>query len=495
MNKVLLISDYAPTESNSGGIVMAQQLYFLRQFYNVDILVYSSEERTYDALSMESGQIYHRIKLGERVLRVRSNKIKRILEYLFSVTILKLWLKLEKKYLRKILKEQKYDEILISVQGLFMAKLLCDVNFPKDSVILQYWDPDHWWAEQHNFSKQLSKEINQVHVLMERADYTSKIFVPSEGMANAICERSGIENSKLRVLYPADKFPSNKVDPPIVFNQIRKSFSKVIVMAGATYALTEIQLMLEVIEELNLDRPNDEIQLVFIGPDGISLDSRFLNQSKGFVHLLGRLSVAETDACLRVADINFLPYPFWNRVLVEQSFPSKFSKYLGSAQNILIAAPSYSSLSILLKSYSLFEGVVNTLSKTNLKREITLLMENEFYADQQLFKLNLIREELFSQDVFEEKLKSAFKCRNKNYENIEIVNVTITPGRTWVNTFNSSVRNLGFFIENLRNPIHMCVYFMYRLLYLSKVPILVKFLIGNANYQRYRSALRKRIKY
>lgn len=494
-NKVLLISDYAPTESNSGGIVMAQQLYFLRLFFNVDILVYSSEERTYDALSMKSGKIFHRVKLGERVIRVRSNTMKRILEYFFSVTILKLWLILEKMYLRKILKEDKYDQILISVQGLFLAKLLCDVKFPKDSVILQYWDPDHWWAEQHNFSKQLSKEINQVHVLMEKADYTSKILVPSKGMADAVSKRSELKESQLCVLYPAEEFPSNFVEAPIAFEEIRKAFSTVIVMAGATYALAEIQLMIEVVEEMNLGRPNDQIQVVFIGPDGISIDSRFLNQAKGFVHLLGRLSVAETDACLRLANINFLPYPFWNRVLVEQSFPSKFSKYLGSTRNMLIVAPSYSSLSILLKSYNLFEGVVKTLSKTNLKREINLLLEDEFYAHQQLRKFSLIREELFSQSVFEEKLKSAFKCRSENFGSIEIIKVKIAPKRTWVNTFNSSVRNFSFFIENLRNPLPILVYFIYRLLYLAKFPTLAKSLIGEANYQKYRNALRKRIKY
>jgi hypothetical protein len=474
---------------------MAQQLFLLGQFYNVDILVYSSEDRTYDAISMESGQIFHRPKLGERVIKVRSDKIKRIIEYIFSVTLLKLWLKIEKKHLRRILKEKEYDQIFISVQGLFMAKLLCDVNFSKDSVVLQYWDPDHWWAEQHNFSEKLSKEINQVHILMEKADYTRSILVPSEGMAKAIRERSHVNVSQLSVLYPADKFTSKIVDPPVVFTKIRKSYSKVIVMAGSTYALPEIKIMLEVIEELNLDRPKDKIQVVFIGPDSILIDSRFLNQSKGFVHLLGRLSVADTDACLRMADINFLPYPFWNRILVEQSFPSKFSKYLGSARNMLIVAPSVSSLSTLLKSYGLFEGLVNTLSKTNLKREINLLLEDDYYADQQLRKMTLIREELFSQDIFEEKLKTAFKCRDKNFESLEIVNVKISPKHTWVDVFNISVRNFSFFIENLRSPVEMLVYFILRLTYLTKFSTLLKLLIGNTKYQRYRSALRNRVKY
>ena len=457
-----MISDYAPTEINSGGIVMAQQLFFLRQHYNVDILVYSSEEKSYEAFQMRSGQVFQRTKLGERVIRVRNDKIRRSIEFIFHNTILKFWLRNEKRHLSKILKREKYDQILISVQGLFLTKLLSRVRFHKDSVTLQYWDPDIWWAEQHNFTKHSTKEIHRVHAMMEAEEYTRNVLVPSDGMAKAISERSEASTSRLKVLYPSEKFPSKIVEPPKRFREIRESYSSVIVMAGATYALTEIKLFIEVVNEINSRRLGDEIQIIFIGPDGIMIDSRFLDKNKGFVHTLGRLGVAETDACLRNSNINFLPYPFWNRVLVEQSFPSKFSKYLGSKRNMLIAAPVYSSLATLLKSKGVSEGLVTTLSKSNYHREITKLLTDESYATTQLSKLNSIRAELFSQEAFDENLRSIFDCRDRNLKDTEIVTVEISPSKNWVYFLNTFVRSSSFFIENLKNRLHMALYYIYR---------------------------------
>ena len=99
MRRILFISDYAPTESNSGGIVMAEQLNHLKKYAEIDFLIYSSALVEYEGLKTESGRIYQRVKLGERQLNIRNKRIKRLVEIFFDQTALKIWFMQEKSYL------------------------------------------------------------------------------------------------------------------------------------------------------------------------------------------------------------------------------------------------------------------------------------------------------------------------------------------------------------------------------------------------------------
>jgi hypothetical protein len=498
MRRILFISDYAPTESNSGGIVMAEQFNYLKKYADIDFLIYSSALVEYRGLKTESGKICQRVKLGERQVNIRNKRIKRLVEILFDQTALKIWLIQEKSYLRKNFKNGVYSEIFITVQGLYLAKLLVDFKFEKNSVILQYWDPDVWWAEQHNFTDHATNEIFEVHKSMERKEYIRHILVPSEGMAHAIRNRSEIEYSKVREFYPLEKNFFERVEPPKAFTDIRSKFSKIVVMAGQIYAAEEIRIMIDVIEELNKSNLKDEIQLIFIGPTEPSLIRQLLRQSgenRSFIHFLGRFSVAETDACLMRSNINFLPYPFWNRELVKQSFPSKFSKYLGSGRNMLIAAPNYSSLAILLSKYGVHEGLVTTLSKTNLSREISCLLSDSYYSEQQLLKFDLIKQELFSPNFFDGNLHSVFEFKDEISKNQDVMTVTISVKQNWVHFFNSFVRNSSFFLENLKSPFKILVFFIFRLFYQFGITRLIRLVIGENNYEKFKVRIKTRMKF
>ncbi len=498
MSRILFISDYAPTESNSGGIVMAEQMHYLKQYADIDFLIYSSEMVEYQAFKTKYGKICQRVKLGERQIDIKNKLMKRFVEYLFSQTVLKIWLVREKSYLKKMFMGEEYSEVFISVQGLYLAKLVVDFEFKKSSVILQYWDPDAWWSEQHNFTVHSTNEIFEVHQSMERKEYLRHIFVPSEGMAMAVRNRSEIEYAKVSVFYPSGKSHFERVEPPKSFTDIRNKFSKIIVMAGSTYALEEIRMMIEVIEELNTSNHEDEIQLIFIGPKNLSTGKKLLNQrdeNGSFIHLLGRLSLAETDACLMRSNINFLPYPFWNRELVKQSFPSKFSKYLGSGRNMVIAAPNYSSLAILLSKYDIHEGLVTTLSKTNLSRETSRLLSDDNYSEQQLLKFELIKKELFSQKYFYNSLQYAFNFNDKISKEQDVITVTIPVKQNWVHFFNSFVRDFSFWLENLYSPLKTSVVLLYQLFNQFGVIRFIKLTIGEKNYEKFIVALKRRVKF
>jgi hypothetical protein len=498
MRRILFISDYAPTESNSGGIVMTEQLLYLKQYAEIDFLIYSSEMVEYRALKTKSGKIHQRVKLGERQIDFKKKRVKRLVEVIFSQTVLRLWLMQEKRFLKEIFKQGDYSEIFITVQGLYLAKLLVDFEFKSNSVILQYWDPDVWWAEQHNFTDHSTTEIFETHKSMEKKDYIRHIFVPSEGMALAVRSRSEIDITKVKEFYPSEEFLFERVEPPEAFTNIRKKFSKIVTMAGSTYALEEITILIDTIEEHNRLNPEDEIQLVFIGPKRLSTGKHLLNQGDengSFIHLLGRLSVAETDACLRRSNLNFLPYPFWNRELVKQSFPSKFSKYLGSGSNMLIAAPIYSSLVVLLSKYGVHEGLVTTLSKTNLSRETLRLLNDSNYSEQQLLKLELIKRELFSSTFFNSSLESAFNVSKEISKEEEVITVTIPVKQTWVHLFNSFVRDLSFWLENLMSPLKTFIFLLYQLLYKLGVIRLIKSRIGENSYEKLLAVLKRRVKF
>ena len=499
MRRILFVSDYAPTESNSSGIVMAEQLLYLKKYAEIDILIYSSEMVEYNAIKTKSGRIYQRAKLGERQVNIKNNCIKRLFELLFNQTVLKVWLKLEKRFLKRVLRPEEYSEIFISVQGLYLAKLLVDFKFEKNSVIVQYWDPDIWWAERHNFTDHSTSEIFEVHRSMERKDYIREILVPSEGMADAIRARSEIEYSKVREFYPSLRYFSETVAPPKSFTDIRNKFSKIVVLAGAIYALEEIRFMIDVIEELNISSPNDKIQLIFIGPKRLSSDAQKLTQrdkNNSFIHFLGRLSVAEVDACLQLSDVNFLPYPFWHRELVKQSFPSKFSKYLGSGRNMLIAAPRHSSLTILLSKHGLHEGVVTTLSKTNLAKELSLLLSDFTYSEKQLKKLESIKREVFSSYSFETNLHSVFNLNDENPVEQDVIDVTIPVKQTWVHSFNKFIRDLSLFLENITiHPTHIFAIYLYQVFNLFGIIKFIKLIIGERNYERFLVGIKVRMKF
>jgi hypothetical protein len=162
---------------------------------------------------------------------------------------------------------------------------------------------------------------------------------------------------------------------------------------------------------------------------------------------------------------------------------------------MVIAAPNYSSLAILLSKYDIHEGLVTTLSKTNLSRETSRLLSDDNYSEQQLLKFELIKKELFSQKYFYNSLQYAFNFNDKISKEQDVITVTIPVKQNWVHFFNSFVRDFSFWLENLYSPLKTSVVLLYQLFNQFGVIRFIKLTIGEKNYEKFIVALKRRVKF
>jgi hypothetical protein len=162
---------------------------------------------------------------------------------------------------------------------------------------------------------------------------------------------------------------------------------------------------------------------------------------------------------------------------------------------MLIAAPNYSSLAILLSKYDVHEGLVTTLSKTYLSRETSRLLSDDNYSEQQLLKFELIKQELFSSKVFNSNLQYAFNFNDKISKEQDVITVTIPVKQNWVHFFNSFVRDFSFFLENLYSPLKTSVFLLYQLFYQLGIIRFIKLIIGKKNYEKFIVVLKRRVKF
>jgi Glycosyl transferases group 1 len=450
VHKILLISDYLPGENTSGGVVLFDQVRLLSKVADVDAIVFSAADHDYIGKLPINAKAFIRSKPGENQIPIKPQRAHRTTENVFNFAVLNLWLRNERKFVRATLKNGGYSHVLITVQGLYMAKLFEKIDFGDSRLIIQYWDPDLWWAEQHNFSNKAKMEIVRRHIDLESRVNTSAVLVPSEGMKRSILQRSGILESKVRVFYPLSKFGVDYAECPEVFKQLRKQYSKLIVFTGSMYAFTEIKWMINTLSSIDFKLENeDEIGFVIIGLPTNKQSVELYEYTKRLpnLHLLGRIPAAQVDSCLKLSDLNFLPYPFWHRLLVEESFPSKLAKYLGAEKPILIFAPSYSSLSRMLNENGLTHGVVEVLSKTNICNQITQLLTNQNVIAEQKKQLSRILNSHFTEDIAEETLLYAI-----NHSGSKIVaagdvmfrDVLVKVPNDWIQKCNVAIRYITF---------------------------------------------------
>jgi hypothetical protein len=241
-----------------------------------------------------------------------------------------------------------------------------------------------------------------------------------------------------------------------------------------------------------LNRYKNKLALVFIGPvegsEGYQAltELKFQNEN---LFLLGRYTPQEVEACLELSDVNFLPYPFWNKTLVTESFPSKLPKYVGSLRPILLLAPAYSSPTEFLKSQSVQSGLVTVMSKTNLSNEIINLLENKSVIESQIQGLRRINQEVFSKKIFSKNLSDVFNLQIENYEEInsEIEYFNVPVQESWVQKANMLIRNTSFMIENYRRPRFVARSFVLRYRQAIKLGIIsnISRIIGPERYKKY----------
>ena len=139
--------------------------------------------------------------------------------------------------------------------------------------------------------------------------------------------------------------------------------------------------------------------------------------------------------------------------------------------------------------------MVTTLSKTNLFRETSRLLNDSYYSEQQLLKLELIKQELFSSSYFNTSLQSAFSFKNEISTEEDLTTFIIPVKQTWVHYFNSLVRALAFVLNNFTSPLRTFIFLLYRLFYKFGVIRLIKLRIGEKKYEKLIAGVKRRLKF
>jgi hypothetical protein len=130
-----------------------------------------------------------------------------------------------------------------------------------------------------------------------------------------------------------------------------------------------------------------------------------------------------------------------------------------------------------------------------LSREISCLLSDSYYSEQQLLKFDLIKQELFSPNFFDGNLHSVFEFKDEISKNQDVMTVTISVKQNWVHFFNSFVRNSSFFLENLKSPFKILVFFIFRLFYQFGITRLIRLVIGENNYEKFKVRIKTRMKF
>ena len=459
-NRVLFISDYLPNKVTSGGIVLIEEIEHLSQYFEFDFLLFDSTGSSYSAYLPEGSGLFVRPKLAENLPLSTFPRFQYLLDIVWLNLVVKYWSRKERKHLKTLLELQRYDYIFLTLEGLHVSEVVNPKITQGLKLVLQYWDPETWWAKNHNFSKYSRKRIIENHTKLEKVSVS--VIVPSSGMKDKILERSKKRDKDVYVLYPRKSYLKRAAEESFENEKTSGAYSKSVFLVGGIYALPEILQFIKALENVR-SRHNIDIGFFIVGPEiGSSGYAKILKEGNargGFVHFIEKVSPDLAESLMADADLNFLPYPFSFRDLAVESFPSKFAKYIGAKRPILIFAPHYSSLIKTLKSNGLSTGMVTETSIGNLTFELERLLIDEQYNTEHLKELVEIEKKMYSEELFDGVLGNAFNTlETKLITSSGLVERNLELTDSWVTRLNSTgrsswlFRNLGA-LEQCRRPL------------------------------------------
>ena len=433
---LLIVSDEGPADIFSGGLVLRHMLYQLESNFEMDLVLFSSIMKSYAFKFPEKSTVNIFEKPAERFIKINNRFISELIGLLFEVFVYKPWKRKAKSRLKKIFTSKKYDCVLLILQGQFLPRLVANFAFEGAQVIVQYWDPSEWHIQSYNLgtyqSLKLKKSLKKIDSCISK-----NIIVPSEGMKNSISGRTNKNKNEIFVVYPPAQTFSEATEIPFELSNITtRTNTKVFMYAGALYAKDAINIFLDALELLEYKVGTQNICMLIISDeiDGITRDSPFLFKFK-------RLNPDVVSKVLNLTDLALLPYPFFNEILVEQAFPSKFPTYCANCKNIFILAPENSSIMKLAREEGISAGVVATLSAISVASEISYLFsENRDLIQRKI--ISSISEEKFSEKVFRQQLEVIFEVKLESFTPVNYTEVKVSPVRSAVNLLNFFVRKL-----------------------------------------------------
>ena len=447
MKKFLFISDLGPSELFSGGLVMSSICQILDSASDIDFVIMNSNQDSYHFTHTAQSNVWIFDKPGEKFPKLPKH-IRELFGRAFELIIAKRWIRVNAKNINQIIIKKDYDAIFLVIQGNWMPRLLENLERGAIQTIIQYWDPVEWHIDNYNLSRFSATKLIRSLIALESIPEV-KIMVPSEGMAEAICERSSGELPQVFVLYP----PGQRIDPrhslDMVFENIRENTEILITFAGALYAKDAVLKFIEALEMIDYKIGERQVALALISSDVETITSKHKN-----LYLFPRTPPAQVSLLLKNSDMALLPYPFFNEKLTSQAFPSKFSTYALNCKNIFIISPEKSSLVKFARKSGIKAGIVTTLSAGFIVSELKYLFQEPQRIEQEKALLN-ISSKVFDEKLFTSKIKEIFRVESNLLRKASYLSYRVSQSRTSLTKWNTFFRRIAPFIQLFFKIFHL----------------------------------------
>lgn len=401
---ILIVSDLGPSSEFAGGLVMIDIIKVLSEEYKIDLILFNSYPEEYKFELPPDSKVKVFGKPGERMPSTGNRILSEFIGLLFEGLITRKWLKSSKKLVQAEIKSEKYVDVFFILQGQFMPRLAAELDLSTLRVFSQYWDPLEWHVQNYNLSRRTMKKLRDAYIRFE-SNSNLNILVPSEGMKEAVALRSEVEPKCIHVVYPPAQSLKYQGELPSNILEVINKKSIFFVYAGGLYAVDAIKVFIEALALIDFQINGQEINFLIISSevDALTVTSPNLILSR-------RLSADMVNRILGEADLSILPYPFDSPILTQQAFPSKFPTYSKHAKNLLLIAPSESSLMLFAKENNLQVGAVSTLSKSGIASELLHLFSNKNLAEQSV-TIQKIYQKYFTYEVFRSQIRDIFNLQ------------------------------------------------------------------------------------
>lgn len=373
MNRILLITDMAPTSEFTAGIILEQFVRKLSGFQvDLSVLVDRNLPNYHVSRSATLGQINWFPKPNENWVSVPKlfANVGEWLSIRESLSISKIVL--------KSISRHAPDHLIFVIQGqssIRVAAELAKTGIPYTCI---HWDPWSWWAKFNFVPEKFENEINKAY---RELTSVGLHIVPTSNFGKVM----GTNELDTYVLYPfvAELNSSSAIN----LETLR------FVFVGQPYAQSEINQLLKVLDESHWEFEGCKIELHTYG-------SKTIGRSSPNIIEHGYVDYQLLPELINDFDIAILPYP-GNLDIPDahlMSFPSKLATYVTAGLPVLYIGPEKSSVSNIVERCGTalssrfnsedFHRAVNFLidNQVNIHQNI-LWTYNEFFSEQRQSRL------------------------------------------------------------------------------------------------------------
>jgi len=376
MNRILILSDVAPTGDMTSGRILE----------NVGI-------------SLSAGSQVHAFIVGDPSLQyeMRSNRF--ACELTWVQKPIENWSRIPAlAMIGEALASKECDVITRKIQAeifklkptLVVAVLqsqtlirICDkLDYGDAKLISTLWDDWSWWQNENFLPKKVSNVLlAKRESVLQRSNL---ILLSSSRMCEEFKDSFGPE--KCKVIYPAVEYANLRSRVSLDPNPKRKF---TIGFAGQLYAKGSLRDLITAISLFNSSH-DEEIELHIYSRESL-IEQNDSVKEHGF---LGRRELIDR---LSNYDLLFLPYPFEEafKKVVETSFPSKLADYASTEVPILFYGPGNSAVGDLFEELS-HELFLDIPSPVNLLSFLNAFFSIPFFNNDYGRTNRILREEIFT---------------------------------------------------------------------------------------------------